>query len=619
MRESVAPLPRPGLQAQPHALKEIAAQLDAVLISASGEEEIDCLVSLSDMSGGRGGIAPFFEEPYLDAARASRAAFLLCSQRCSARLNAARPRLEVKDGRSAWAQLLTLIYPAFHAVGEVSARAEVHPSAHLAEGVKVEPFAVIAAGAKVDAHVWVRAGAYVGERVVIGAASQVGPGAVIEADVQLGKRVWIGAHAVIGSLGFGIAPGLGRLPHPGRVIIGDGASIGAGSCVDRGPLGDTIIAPNVHLDNLVQIGHGARVHAGAVIAAQSGLAGGAEVGAGARLGGQVGVNNRAIVGAGSELAAKSGVTRSLAPGGRYSGYPAEAHLPRLRREAQLRRVAARASSTPPEPRSTPAFNRIEQRSGSPAVHPSATIDPSAFIDPRAIVGARAIVGPRCTLEPYAIVGADTVLGAECELSPFSVVGATPQLHGENSPSSESHGPRLICGEKNIFREGCTISLGSSVGGGLTRIGKGNLFMHHSHVGHDARLGDRCTLANGVSLAGHVELGDQVTVGGHAGVHQFVRIGRLAFIAAGAMVSNDIPPYCLAAGDRARLRGLNRVGLQRAGLSAPLRATLKRAFIALRRGELELTEAAIDQAEPELRALLSFLKTSTRGIAPHQLK
>lgn len=245
------------------------------------------------------------------------------------------------------------------------------------------------------------------------------------------------------------------------------------------------------------------------------------------------------------------------------------------------------------------------------IDPSAEVDATAAVHPTAVVGAHSRIGPGCRLEAFAVVGPHTTLGPRCHVFSFAAVGGPAQ--DRRTPPDAPF--RLVCGADNVFREGSTVSRGTAHGGGETRLGDGNLLMAHSHVGHDGRVGDRCTLANGVSLAGHVELGDGVTLGGHAAVHQFARVGELAFVAANAMISLDIPPFCLAAGDRARLLGLNRVGLERAGVSEAARAALEAAYRLLfrsvggRRRVVELLGSPV----PEVVRLARFIQASQRGV------
>lgn len=250
------------------------------------------------------------------------------------------------------------------------------------------------------------------------------------------------------------------------------------------------------------------------------------------------------------------------------------------------------------------------------VDPTAQVDPTARLSPGCFVGPNAVIGPGCVLHPYAIVGPHTELGAACHVYSFAVVGADAQDR-HTPPGSAT---RLICGPENIFREQVTVSRGSLHGGAETRLGAGNLLMVGVHVGHDARLGSGITLANNVSLAGHVEVADRASLGGHAAVHQFTRVGTLAFVAANAMVSQDVPPYCLAAGDHARLFGLNVTGLKRAGFDTTRRRALHRAFRLLLGDErLPGQNQALDPrlaallGHAEVRTLFEFLQDSPRGI------
>jgi UDP-N-acetylglucosamine acyltransferase len=156
------------------------------------------------------------------------------------------------------------------------------------------------------------------------------------------------------------------------------------------------------------------------------------------------------------------------------------------------------------------------------------------------------------------------------------------------------------------------------GGGVTRIGNNNLFMANSHVAHDCIVGNGCILANSVALAGHVELHDFAIVGGLSAVHQFTRVGRNAFIAGGAMVVMDIPPFCMAHGDRAELSGLNTVGLTRHGFSDDQLRRVKEAYKVLFRSKLPLNEAigklkAEFGGHSEIDQMLDFITGSQRGI------
>lgn len=216
---------------------------------------------------------------------------------------------------------------------------------------------------------------------------------------------------------------------------------------------------------------------------------------------------------------------------------------------------------------------------SPAlVHPSALIAPDAHlgegveIGPFAIVEAGVVLGAGTRIEAHAMVRSGTTLGAHNHLHPFAVLGGAPQdRRHEGEPT------RLVVGDHNVFREHVTVHRGTAHGGGLTRVGSHGLFMVGVHLAHDTQVGDRVILANNTLLGGHVVLGDHVVTGGQVALAPFVRVGPRAFLAGGAMVERDIPPFVIAAGDRARVRALNRVGLARTGVPEASQKALTRAF------------------------------------------
>jgi UDP-N-acetylglucosamine acyltransferase len=200
----------------------------------------------------------------------------------------------------------------------------------------------------------------------------------------------------------------------------------------------------------------------------------------------------------------------------------------------------------------------------PNVHPTAIVDPRAelaadvAIGPYAIVGAGVALGPGCVLHAHAIVRGPTSLGPRCVVHPFAVIGGEPQA------KRHAGGPAPVeAGEDNVFREHVTVHGGTE--GRRTRIGSGNLFMVASHVAHDVTVGSSCVFANGVQLAGHAVVQDAVTFGGLSGVTQFVRVGEAAFVAALTACERDVPPFVVVQGNRARVRGVNVVGLRRRGV------------------------------------------------------
>jgi UDP-N-acetylglucosamine acyltransferase len=209
---------------------------------------------------------------------------------------------------------------------------------------------------------------------------------------------------------------------------------------------------------------------------------------------------------------------------------------------------------------------------------------SAVVEPGAVLGAGVVV------EAFAFVGAGVVLGAGSRLWPHSAVfgpshfGKNNQFHPQccigSPPQDRSFRDEetwLEVGDDNVFREHTTVHRGTEKGGSVTRIGSRNLLMVGAHVAHDDEIGSDVTLTNRVSLGGHVQIADGAVLGGHVAIAPFVHVGRLAFIAGGAMVERDVPPFLIAAGDRAKIRGVNRVGMKRATLGDDSIHAVERAY------------------------------------------
>ncbi|MGO8920454.1 MAG: acyl-ACP--UDP-N-acetylglucosamine O-acyltransferase [Stellaceae bacterium] len=201
------------------------------------------------------------------------------------------------------------------------------------------------------------------------------------------------------------------------------------------------------------------------------------------------------------------------------------------------------------------------------IHPTAVIEPGAEIaagariGPYCHVGAKVVLGEEVELLSHVVVAGHTTIGAGTRIFPFASIGHRPQdlkYAGEDSA--------LVIGKRNVIREYVTMNPGTAGGGMVTRIGNDCLFMANAHVGHDCQLGDHIIMANSVPLAGHVVVGDYAAFGGLSAVHQFVRIGAHAYVGGLTGVERDVIPYGLVMGDRARLTGLNMVGLQRRGFS-----------------------------------------------------
>lgn len=238
---------------------------------------------------------------------------------------------------------------------------------------------------------------------------------------------------------------------------------------------------------------------------------------------------------------------------------------------------------------------------------SAEIGPYTMIHENVRIGDQTVVGPHVVIDPYVEIGSD------CRIFQFASVGAIPQslkFQGEETWTK--------IGDRCIIRECVTINRGTKDGGAITQIGNDCLLMAYAHVAHDCIIGNRVILANNATLAGHVIIEDNATVGGLAAIHQFVRIGRYAYLGGKCAVVKDIPPYVIASGDRARLHGLNQVGLKRQGFSQETVKQLKKTYRLIFRIGLTLNEAiervnAEVENIPEVKTFIDFIKSSERGI------
>jgi len=254
------------------------------------------------------------------------------------------------------------------------------------------------------------------------------------------------------------------------------------------------------------------------------------------------------------------------------------------------------------------------------IHPAAVVDSKAELDSSVEIGPGAVIGPGVKIGAGSVVGAYVVLdgnitmGRRNRIFPHAVLGTPPQdLKYRNEPT------RLEIGDNNIIREFVTVHRGTPQGHQVTTIGSNVFLMAYSHVAHDNFLGDHVVIANGVQLGGHVQVGEHAVVGGCTAVHQFVNIGPHAFIGGGSVVVMDILPYCRATGNRARMHGLNVVGLTRRGFSDEDVRMLRQAYKMIMQSDLLAEEAAnrIDaQIVPHCQAgslLSTFLRSSQRGV------
>lgn len=214
----------------------------------------------------------------------------------------------------------------------------------------------------------------------------------------------------------------------------------------------------------------------------------------------------------------------------------------------------------------------------PTIHPTAIVDAAAqigegaVIGPYCIVGAQVKLGARVRLHGHVVIDGRTTIGEDSEIYPFSSIGSPPQDLKYKGEASE-----LQIGARCRIREHVTINPGTQGGGMLTRIGDDCLIMVGAHVAHDCQIGHHVILVNNATLAGHVQVGDFAIIGGNSAVHQFVRIGAHAMIGGMSGVESDVIPYGTVMGDRARLAGLNLVGLERRGFSRDDIRTLRSAY------------------------------------------
>jgi UDP-N-acetylglucosamine acyltransferase len=232
-----------------------------------------------------------------------------------------------------------------------------------------------------------------------------------------------------------------------------------------------------------------------------------------------------------------------------------------------------------------------------------------------VIGPQVRLGDGCRLHAHVVIDGDTVLGEGCELWPFASVGARPQ---DRKLLAGAPAGKLRIGAHNQLREHVTISPGTAADRGVTAIGDHNMLLIGAHVGHDAQLGSHIVMTNGSMVAGHVSLGDRAVLGAMVGIHQFCRVGTLAMAGAGSMVPKDAPPYALVHGDRARIRGVNVVGMRRAGYTDEDVAVVKRAYrILFWRGAV--MAARIQHAaklwgdHPLVHNVLDFMECTTRGV------
>ena len=256
------------------------------------------------------------------------------------------------------------------------------------------------------------------------------------------------------------------------------------------------------------------------------------------------------------------------------------------------------------------MSRIHQTA---LINHQAELDSDVEIGPYSVIGAGVRIGKQTRVASHVVIEGRTSLGQGNTIYQFATIGSRPQDLKYRGEASE-----LIIGDHNIIREYVSLNPGTAGGGMVTRVGDHNLLMMHCHIAHDCLIGSHNIIANGATLGGHVVVGDYVIVGGLVGIHQFARIGSGAILGAGSMVSKDVPPFCNATGDRARLRGLNLEGLKRRGFTTAAIDALKKAYRIIFQSKLK-TKDALEKVRREISPtaeidiLLAFIAQSQRGI------
>ncbi len=256
-----------------------------------------------------------------------------------------------------------------------------------------------------------------------------------------------------------------------------------------------------------------------------------------------------------------------------------------------------------------------------AIDPRAVVSPSAKLGNCVQVGAFAIVGDEvelgdgCVVESHAVVKGPSTFGRKNHFYSFSMVGGDPQ-----DLTYTGQRVRLEVGDENEFREYCTVHRGTIKGGGVTRLGSHNLIMAYAHIGHDCQIGDHVILTNGAQLAGHSVVEDYAGISAFCLFHQFVRIGSHAYIGAGTIITQDVPPFSLIVGEReTRCFGINKIGLERHGFSPERIRVIEKAYRYLLRSKLNTSQAVEKMRgtladSEDVQALIRFIESTTaRGL------
>jgi UDP-N-acetylglucosamine acyltransferase len=250
---------------------------------------------------------------------------------------------------------------------------------------------------------------------------------------------------------------------------------------------------------------------------------------------------------------------------------------------------------------------------SAIIHPKANVAPSCDIGPYCVLGEHVTLGEKCKLHSHVVIDGHTRLGRENEIFPFAAIGMKTQ----DLKYKGGH-PRLEIGDHNVFREGVTVHCGTN-DGEPTVIGSHNLLLIHAHVAHDCILGNHIIMSGFAGLAGHCVVEDHAVLSGYVAVHQFCRIGKLSIIGGCSKIVQDVPPFMVVDGNPSGTRTINKIGLERNGISDAAQGALKQAYKILFREGLTMTNALAKiesdlPALPEILHLVQFIRASERGIS-----
>jgi UDP-N-acetylglucosamine acyltransferase len=248
------------------------------------------------------------------------------------------------------------------------------------------------------------------------------------------------------------------------------------------------------------------------------------------------------------------------------------------------------------------------------IHPTARVAQNVTIGPWAYIGENVSIDEGTVISPHVVIKGPTTIGKNNRIFQFASIGEQPQdkkYDGENT--------ELIIGDDNVIREYCNFNRGTVHGGGVTKIGSRNLFMANVHIAHDCIIGNNIIMANNTSIAGHVTIKDFAILSGYIGIHQFCLIGEYSFLSHGMLITQDVPPYMMVAGERRKkVSGINTEGLRRHQFSPEAIRAIKETYKILYMRNLPLEEATsqlveLAKAHPELERVVNFIEESKRGL------